>query len=121
MFKGVTLGYYAPNGYFSSQEARTEIDRIAELGIPWICLVCTVMQDAYYSTRMYRDFKNTPGDDELIEIIGYIHAKNIKVMFRPMLEATTGPSVQTSFCLRERSSREWHLPTGISGLRITLI
>ena len=90
MFKGVTLGYYAPNGYFGSPEAKLEIDRIAELEIPWICLVCTVMQDAYYSTRMYRDFKNTPGDDELIEIINYIHSKNIKVMFRPMLECHDG-------------------------------
>lgn len=90
MFKGVTLGYYAQNGYFSSPQARLEVDRIAELGIPWICLVCTVMQDAYYSTRMYRDLKNTPSDDELIEIIDYIHSKNIKVMLRPMIECHDG-------------------------------
>ncbi len=90
MFKGVTLGYYAHNGYFSSPEAKEEVNRIAELGIPWICLVCTVMQDAFYSTRMYRDFKVTPGDEELIEIIRYIHSKNIKVMFRPMIECHDG-------------------------------
>ena len=66
MFKGVTFGYYAGNGYFSSKQAKIEVDRIGELGIPWICLVSTIMQEAYYSTRMFRDFRNTPGDDELI-------------------------------------------------------
>ncbi len=90
MFKGVTFGYYAKNGYFSSPKAREEVDRIAEMGIPWICLVTTIMQDAYYSTRMYRDFQNTPGDDELIEIIQYIHSKGIKVMLRPMIECWDG-------------------------------
>ena len=44
------------------------VNRIAELGVPWICLVTTIMQDAFYSTRMYRDFRNTPSDDELIDI-----------------------------------------------------
>ena len=90
MFKGITFGYYAKNGYFSSPKAREEVDHIAELGIPWICLVSTIMQDAYYSTRMYRDFRNTPSDDELIEIIRYIHSKGIKVMLRPMIECWDG-------------------------------
>ena len=90
MFKGVTFGYYAGNGYFSSKQAKIEVDRIGELGIPWICLVSTIMQEAYYSTRMFRDFRNTPGDDELIEIIDYIHSKGIKVMLRPMIECWDG-------------------------------
>ena len=90
MFKGVTFGYYAKNGYFGSPEAKREVDRIAELRIPWICLVTTIMQDAFYSTRMYRDFLNTPSDDERIGIIRYIHDKGIKVMLRPMIECWDG-------------------------------
>lgn len=90
MFKGVTFGYYAKNGYFASPEAKREVDRIAELGVPWICLVVTIMQDTFYSTRMYRDFLMTPGDDELIGIIGYIHSKGIQVMLRPMIECWDG-------------------------------
>ncbi|MBE6373929.1 MAG: hypothetical protein E7055_17900, partial [Lentisphaerae bacterium] len=90
MFKGVTFGYYAGNGYFSSEQAKIEVDRIHELGIPWICLVTTIMQEAYYSTRMFRDFQYTPGDDELVEIIQYIHSKGIKVMLRPMIECHDG-------------------------------
>ena len=90
MFKGITFGYYGRNGYFSSEAARREVDRIAELNIPWVCLVVTIMQDAYYSTRMYRDFQMTPGDEELVEIINYLHSKGIKVMMRPMIECWDG-------------------------------
>ena len=90
MFKGVSFGYYAKIGYFASPRAQEEVDHIAELGIPWICLISTIMQDAFYSTRMYRDFQNTPSDDELIEIIRYIHSKGIKVMLRPMIECWDG-------------------------------
>ena len=90
MFKGVTFGYYGRNGYYSSEKARREIDHIAELGIPWVCLISTIMQEAFYSTRMFRDFCVTPGDDELVEIIQYLHSKGIKVMLRPMIECWDG-------------------------------
>lgn len=89
-YKGVTFGYYARNGYYSSPKAKQEVDRIAALGIPWICLISTVMQESYHSTRMFRDFHMTPGDDELEEIIRYIHSRGIKVMFRPMIECWDG-------------------------------
>ena len=89
-FKGMTFGFYARNGYFSSLEARIEVDRMAELGIEWICLVSTVMQETFASTRQYRDFLITPGDDELLDIITYIRSKGIKVMLRPMLEGWDG-------------------------------
>lgn len=89
-FKGMTFGFYARNGYFSSAQAKVEVDRMAEAGVEWICLVSTVMQDMMMSTRQYRDFLITPADDELRDIIDYIHAKNIKVMLRPMLECWDG-------------------------------
>ena len=90
MFKGVTFGYYARNGYLSSPAARDEVDRIASLHIPWVCLVVTVMEETFCSTRQFRDFCMTPGDDELLDIIGYIHEKGIRVMLRPMLECWDG-------------------------------
>ena len=39
LFKGVTFGFYARNGYFSSKEAAREAEKIAELGCEWVCLV----------------------------------------------------------------------------------
>lgn len=89
-FKGMTFGFYARNGYFSSPQAKIEVDRMAELGIEWICVVSTVMQDAMMSVRQYRDFHITPADDELRDIIAYIQDKGIKVMLRPMIECWDG-------------------------------
>jgi len=89
-FKGVTFGFYARNGYFSSQEAKAQIDKMATLKSEWVCIVSTVLQETYSSTRQFRDFNVTPADDELREIIGYAHSKGIKTMLRPMIECWDG-------------------------------
>jgi len=89
-FLGMTFGFYARNGYYSSDQARIEVDRMQELGINWVCVVATVLQDTVASTRQYRDFKMTPADDELRGIIDYIHGKGMKVQLRPMLECWDG-------------------------------
>jgi len=88
--RGMTFGYYARNGFYSSQAARDHVDKMAALGIEWVCVVCIVLQDTFASTRMYRDFQVTPGDDELLDIADYIHAKGLKVQLRPMLECWDG-------------------------------
>ncbi len=87
---GVTFGFYAKNGYFSSQEAKDEVDAIAAAGANWVVLVVTVMQEDAHGTRQFRDFVNTPNDLELKEIIDYIHGKGIHVQLRPMLECFDG-------------------------------
>jgi len=89
-FKGVTFGFYARNGYFSSPDAKIQIDRIAALGTEWVCIVSTVLQEAYCSLRPFRDFLMTPADDELRDIIDYAHEKGLKVMLRPMIECWDG-------------------------------
>ena len=89
-FLGMTFGYYARNGYYGSAQARLEVDRMAELGINWICVVAIVLQETFASTRQYRDFYQTPADDELRDIIDYIHSKGMKVHLRPMLECWDG-------------------------------
>lgn len=86
----MTFGYYARNGYYSSPEARQEIDRMATLNIEWVCLISIVLQDTFASTRQYRDFLQTPADDEIRDIIDYIHSKGMKVQLRPMLECWDG-------------------------------
>ncbi len=88
--RGMTFGYYARNGYYSSAKAREDVDRMAALNIGWVCVVAIVLQDTFASTRQYRDFKMTPADDELRDIIDYIHKKGMKVQLRPMLECWDG-------------------------------
>lgn len=89
-FFSPTFGFYARNGYFGSPQARVEAERIASLGFNWVCIVATVLQDTVASTRQYRDFRMTPADDELRDIIDVFHAKGVRVQLRPMLECWDG-------------------------------
>lgn len=86
----MTFGFYARNGYFGSSEARAQVEKMAALNINWVCLVVTVLQESYASGRQFRDFEITPADDELRDIIDYIHEKGMKVQLRPMLECWDG-------------------------------
>ncbi len=87
---GVTFGFYAPNGYFSSSVAKDEIEAIARAGATWVTVVPTVWQDTGASTFQYKDFALTPDDIELMDAIDLIHAKGMKVQLRPMLECKDG-------------------------------
>lgn len=88
--RGVNFGFYARNGYFGSDAARTEVDRMASLGVNWVCLIAIVMQETFGSTRQFRDFVHTPADDELRDIIDYIHQRGMRVQLRPMVECWDG-------------------------------
>lgn len=87
---GVTFGFHAKNGYFSSQQARDEVEAMAKAGATWVTVVPTVWQDSCHSTFQYRDFIYTPNDIELLDIIDFIHSKGMKVQLRPMLECKDG-------------------------------
>jgi hypothetical protein len=89
-YRGVNFGFYARNGYYSTDQARLEVDRMASVGVNWVCVIAMVMQDTFASTRQYRDFVQTPADDELRDIIDYIHARGMQVQLRPMLECWDG-------------------------------
>ena len=90
MHRGMSFGFYARNGYFGSPEARLQVDKMKDLNIKWVCVISTVLQETYASGRQFRDFKMTPADDELRDIIDYIHEKGMNVQLRPMLECWDG-------------------------------
>ncbi|MFA6286700.1 MAG: hypothetical protein WC661_04880 [Opitutaceae bacterium] len=86
LHKGMNFGYLAKRGYFGTPEAFAQVDRMAELGITWVALMASVMQDTFSSTRLYQDFEFTPADHELEAIIARFRARGIKVMLKPMVE-----------------------------------
>ncbi len=88
--RGVTFGFYARNGVFSSQWALDQVQKMVDLNINWVVLIATVMQDTPYSDTQYRDFEVTPGDHELMTIIDALHQAGIRVHLRPMLETQNG-------------------------------
>ncbi len=84
--KGMSFGYLAKKGYYGSQEAAAQVEAMAELGVGWVALQVTIMQDTFASTRLYQDFTFTPSDWEVERIIGLLHQKGISVMLKPMVE-----------------------------------
>jgi hypothetical protein len=48
------------------------------------------MQETFAGPRQFRDFINTPADDELRDIIDYIHDRGMKVQLRPMVHGWDG-------------------------------
>lgn len=87
---GVTFGFRAKRGWFSTEEAKAEARAIARSGADWVVLVATVFQEHTYSTKQFRDFVMTPSDEEIIEMVKYFHSLGVKVQLRPMLETLDG-------------------------------
>lgn len=87
---GVTIGFNAPPDYFRSGEIIDSIKGIAELGIEWVVLAPTDMQESAASSRMFKDFECTPSDVDLVDVIDRIHQMGLKVQLRPMIECYDG-------------------------------
>lgn len=85
-FKGVSFGFMARNGYYSSEAGQQEINKIIASGADSVALMATILQDTFASTRMYRDFELTPSDIELQDAIRQFHKAGIRVMLKPILE-----------------------------------
>ncbi len=84
--KGISFGFMARKGYYRSEAGQQEIQAICDLGVNYVALIATVMQDSYQSTKMYHDFAFSPSDAELADAIRTFHAHGIKVMLKPMIE-----------------------------------
>ena len=90
MQMGVTFGFYAPQGYFGSLQARDEVEAMARAGVTWVTVVPMVWQEASDASLQYKDFERSQNDLDLADIIAFIHAKGMKVQLRPMLECKDG-------------------------------
>ncbi len=88
--RGVTFGFYSRNGYYDSPQARVEVERMAELGVQWVCLVVTDMQELATTPRVFRDYEITPSDLEVADMIDHLHDRGMKVHLRPMIECYDG-------------------------------
>jgi len=85
-FKGMSFGFMAKNGWYSSPAGKAEVQHLIHSGADSVALMVTIMQDSFASTRMYRDFEITPSDDEVIETIRAFRQAGIKVMLKPIIE-----------------------------------
>lgn len=79
---GMNFGFNCKAGFYASEEARCAVDEIADLGCNWVCIMTSLVQDTYASTKVYHDYIWTPEDGELEAIIGAFHARGVKVMLK---------------------------------------
>lgn len=84
--RGMSFGFMARNGVYARSETLAEVDRMADLGITWVAVMATVMQDTFASQRIYRDCEFTPDDEELGRFIDRCRARGLRVMLKPILE-----------------------------------
>lgn len=87
---GATVGFNAPPEFFGSADVAETIAEIADLGIEWVVLTPTDMQESTSSPRMFRDFEHSPSDIDLAETIDRMHDAGLKVQLRPMIECYDG-------------------------------
>lgn len=80
--KGMNFGFNCKTGFYASSEARHAVDEIADLGCNWVCVMTSLVQDTFASTKVYHDYVWTPDDHELEEIIRAFHARGVKVMLK---------------------------------------
>lgn len=88
--RGVTFGFYARRGVYSSPWSKEQIRKMKQLNVEYVALIATVFREACGSTREFLDLAESPGELELARMIDFIHAEGLKVMLRPMLETHDG-------------------------------
>lgn len=84
--RGVNFGYLSRQGYFGSKAAEVEVERMAEAGVEWVSLLVMLMQETFYSTRIFRDFRYTPSDFELEKIVRCFQKRGIRVLLKPIID-----------------------------------
>ncbi len=83
---GMTQGFYAPRGYYRTQEAIDSVERLRKMGINFVALVVNQYQETFASTRIFPSNVRTPDDYELAVHIERLHKAGIRVMLKPMIE-----------------------------------
>lgn len=81
-FFGVNFGFLAKSGVFSTEQAMKDVEDIAKINAPWVCVMVNVVQERFFDTHVYGDFDYTPADFEIEKIIREFRQRGIKVMLK---------------------------------------
>ncbi len=89
--KGMTFAAFAGKGCLANKEAYHSIDLLIErTGANFIILVPNGIQETPQSEMIDYHTKATMTDDELINIVNYIHDKGLKVAIKPTANCKNG-------------------------------
>lgn len=84
--RGYNFGYLSKAPYYGTDAAFREVDAMADAGTEWVSLMVMMMQEHFYSTRIYRDFDWTPADTDLGKIIAHIQKRGMRVLLKPVVD-----------------------------------
>lgn len=87
---GMNFGFASPRGWYGSTKGLAQIEKMKALNINWVAAHVTVVQEAYYSSRIYQDFEHTPADEEISTWVKAAQEAGIKVMLKPIVEPLDG-------------------------------
>ena len=90
IMKGMAFGFKAKNGYYRSDEALEAVQKMASLNINYVSLIVSVMQDNFFSTRVFPDYEYTVDHAELELIIDAFHEAGVQVQLNPIIEIFDG-------------------------------
>ncbi|MDE5865827.1 MAG: 1,4-beta-xylanase [Lachnospiraceae bacterium] len=89
--KGMTFAAFAGKGCLARNEAYNSIDSLIErTGVNFIILVPNGIQETPQSETIDYHTKATMADDELINMVNYIHDKGVRVAIKPTANCKNG-------------------------------
>ena len=87
---GMNVGFMARRGYYRREEVLSQPEIMKAGGVNWVTLNMNFCQDAFYSRKLYLDFRFSTGELELYDLVKRFHDCGIHVLFKPCLTPLDG-------------------------------
>ena len=84
--KGYTWGFFSGSGTFQTEEAQRSMERLASLGLDWICIPVNCFQESFYSLNVFSMFGRTQTDEDVSFAVNKAHSLGLKVCLKPMVD-----------------------------------
>ena len=84
--KGYTWGFFSGSGTFQTKEAEQSMERLASLGLDWICIPVNCFQEAFYSLNVFSLFGRTQTDEDVAFAVNKAKSLGLNVCLKPMVD-----------------------------------
>ena len=84
--KGYTWGFFSGSGTYQTAEAEHSMERLASLGLDWICIPVNCFQETFYSLNIFSMFGRTQTDEDVIFAVRKAKSLGLKVCLKPMVD-----------------------------------
>ncbi len=88
--KGFTYGWRSKRGAYRTEAAIKSQDLLFDLGINWMALAFSVVQNSFFSTEILFDYRTTITDKDIIFAVNRAHNRGVKVCLKPVINCGDG-------------------------------